>query len=94
MKYNQELRKEYLENELNSLLIFIGMDPETSETVTFKDIRSKLNQVYPAVTLPGVSTGYPAEEALIRERRRIFNFSRHLLYELNAIRNRVNNASW
>jgi hypothetical protein len=92
MKYNQESRKEYLENELIAILTLLGIPEERISDITFREIRTQLNQVYPLIGAPEGSLDYPSYESVYRDRSRIMNNSRHALYELNAIRNREINV--
>jgi len=75
------------------ILVFIGLDEDAVKTVNYKDIRKKVNEVYPAINPVGANYSYPSNDALIRDRKKILNTSRHLLYELNAIRSREQNAN-
>lgn len=93
MKYNQQSRKQYLEDELKDILTLLSISEEKVLDITFREIRTKLNQVYPPINAPKDSLDYPSTRSVLRDRTRIFNNSRHLLYELNAIRNREANAS-
>ena len=93
MKYNQQSRKQYLEDELKDILTLLNIAEEKVLDITFREIRTKLNQVYPPINVPKDSLDYPSTRSVLRDRTRIFNNSRHLLYELNAIRNREANAS-
>lgn len=94
MKYNQTSRKQYLEDQLKDIFLLLGIDESEIADITFKKIRVKLNEVYPLAVSPGSSLDYPSNEALFRDRKRIMNNSRHILYELNAIRNREQNGNW
>jgi hypothetical protein len=93
MKYNQESRKQYLESELIAILTLLGIAEEKVLDVTFRDIRKALNQVYPLIGAPEGSLIYPSYESVYRDRSRIMNNSRHVLYELNAIRSRETNVN-
>ena len=93
MKYNQQNRKSYLENQLKDIFIILNISEEQIEEITFKDIRLKLNEIYPPITAPKGLLDYPANDALYRDRKRILNSSRYILYELNTIRNREKNAN-
>lgn len=93
MKYNQSSRKAYLEDKLKDIFFLLGIPESEIEDINFKKIRIKLNEVYPLASAPGNSLDYPSNEALVRDRKRIMNNSRHILYELNAIRNREQNGN-
>ena len=80
MKYNQQSRKEYLENDLKDILVLLSIDEQKVADITFREIRTKLNQVYPPLSAPEGSLDYPAIQSFYRDRTRIFNNSRHLLY--------------
>ncbi len=94
MKYNQGSRKAYLEDQLKDIFTLLNIDEQEMSSITFKNIRVKLNQVYPLAVPPSDGLDYPSNEALARDRKRIMNNSRHILYELNAIRNREENGNW
>lgn len=93
MKYNQNQHKQELENSLSSILFLLGIDQSNLYTVTFRDVRMKLNELYPATSVPVVNAlEYDATKALIRDRKRIFNAARYAIYGLATIKNRENNV--
>jgi hypothetical protein len=90
MKYNQQTRKEYLEEQLRDIFIVLNISEEKIIDITFREIRIKLNEIYPPISAPS-TIGYPSPDSIFRDRKRILNKSRNVLYELNAIRNREKN---
>jgi hypothetical protein len=92
MKYNQASRKAYLEDQLKDIFLLLGIDELEILNINFKKIRVKLNEVYPFATAPNYSLDYPSNSVIFRDRKKIMNNSRHILYELNAIRKREQNG--
>lgn len=93
MKYNQELHKQQLEDSMLSILSLLGIDQSRLYEVTFKEIRIKLNELYPATAVPVLNNiEYDSTKALIRDRKRIFNAARYTIYGLSTIKNRENNV--
>lgn len=93
MKYNQNQHKEELENKLLSVLSLLGIDESLLYDVTFRDIRIKLNELYPATSAPIENNiQYDANKALIRDRKRIFNTARYTIYGLSTIKKREDNV--
>jgi len=93
MKYNQDEHKQQLEAKLLAILSILGIDSSQLYAVTFRDIRMKLNELYPATSAPLENHfEYDATKALIRDRKRIFNAARYAIYGLSTIKNRENNV--
>lgn len=93
MKYNQQNHKQQLENSMLAILSLLDMDQSRVYDVTFREIRMKLNELYPATAVPVENNiEYDATKALIRDRKRIFNAARYTIYGLATIKNRENNV--
>ena len=90
MKYNQEAHKQYILDKIYEIMDLLGIDRSEVDTLTFKQVRQKLNQIYPPLSQSTLST---AEESLLRDRKKIFNTARYAIYTLSAIKGREN-ASW
>lgn len=87
MKYNQQSHKAYVLERLYEVLDLLGIDRSQAETVTFRQIRQKLNEVYPPLTQSSMAA---SDQALIRDRKKIFNTARYFIYTLSAIKGREN----
>lgn len=92
MKYNQEEHKSYLEGVLLGIFLLLDIDESRLEDITFREIRQKMNQVYPITQVPRDNIFYPANEVILRDRKKIFNTARYTIYTLNAIRKREQNV--
>jgi hypothetical protein len=93
MKYNQQQHKEETEQRLLSVLSILDIDSSQLNSATFRDVRLKLNELYPSTTVPVVNNiEYDSTKALIRDRKRIFNAARYSIYGLSTIKNRENNV--
>jgi hypothetical protein len=92
MKYNQQTHKQQLENSMSAILALLDIDQSRIYDVTFREIRMKLNELYPSTAIPVTDIEYDATKALIRDRKRIFNAARYTLYGLATIKNRENNV--
>jgi hypothetical protein len=92
VKYNQQQHKEEVEQRLLSVLSILDIDSSNLNSVTFRDARLKLNQLYPSTSVPVNNIEYDSNKALIRDRKRIFNAARYSIYGLSTIKNRENNV--
>ena len=92
MKYNQEEHKANLESTLLQVFALLDIDESRIEDITFREVRQKMNQVYPVVEVAHDSISYPATQAVLRDRRKIFNTARYTIYTLSAIRKREQNV--
>jgi len=87
MKYNQESHKAYMLERLYEIMDLLGIDRSEAETITFRQVRQKLNEVYPPITQESVDN---TQHSIIRDRKKIFNTARYVIYTLSAIKGREN----
>lgn len=88
MKYNQDEHKLYLEKILLDILALLDINESRLPDITFREIRQKMNILYPVTQVPEDNISYPANDVILRDRKKIFNTARYTIYTLNAIRKR------
>ena len=91
MKYNQNDHKQFVYNNLVSILESVGMDATNVDDITFTDIRRAINDVYPPIAT-NQSTVLPAENLIIRKRKQLVNNARYTLYAYKTIVKREQNG--
>jgi hypothetical protein len=91
MKYNQNDHKEFVYNNLVSILESVGMDTSNVDTITFANIRRAINDFYPPVSTTE-ETRTPAQNLIIRKRKQLVNNARYTLYAYKTIIKREQNV--
>ena len=91
MKYNQNSHKQFVRDNLVSLMESVGMDSASVDTVTFMELRKAINNFYTPF-YSGDQSSKPAEHLVMRKRKQLINTARFNLYAYKTIVKREENA--